>query len=42
MVHVTPQQIRTEPERIVADIRSALRAGQDRPALPIRTLRAEG
>ena len=26
MVHVTPQQIRTEPERIVADIRSALRS----------------
>ena len=40
MVHVTPHQIRTEPERIVADIRSALRAGQARPPLAIRTLPA--
>ena len=42
MVHVTPHQIRTEPERIVADIRSALRAGQARPTLAIRTLPAVG
>ena len=42
MVHVTPHQIRTEPDRIVADIRSALRAGHARPTLAIRTLRASG
>jgi hypothetical protein len=42
MVHVTPHQIRTEAERIVADIRDALEAGHARPALTIRTLRAAG
>ncbi len=42
MVHVTPHQIRTEAERIVADIRDALEAGHARPALAIRTLRAAG
>jgi hypothetical protein len=40
MVHVTPHQVRTESGRVAADIRSALRAGQARPALAIRTLRA--
>lgn len=42
MVHVTPHQIRTEAERIVADIWDALEAGHTRPALAIRTLRAAG
>jgi hypothetical protein len=42
MVHVTPHQIRTDSSRVTADIRSALQAGQARPALAIRTLRAAG
>ena len=42
MVHVTPHQVRAESSRVAADIRSALRAGQARPALAIRTLRAAG
>jgi hypothetical protein len=39
-MHVTPQQIRTEAGRVAADIRAALRSGQKRPALGIRTLTA--
>ncbi len=36
----TPGQIRTEPARVAADIRSALQAGRQRPALAVRTLAA--
>jgi hypothetical protein len=42
LVQVSPHQIRTEAERIVADIRDALEAGRARPPLPIRTLPATG
>ena len=42
VVHVTPHQIRTEAERIAADIRDALEAGRARPPLAIRTLPAAG
>ena len=42
VVHVTPHQLRTEAERIVADIRDALEAGRARPAPAIRMLPAEG
>ena len=42
VVHVTPHQIRTEAERIVADIRDALDSGRARPALAVRTLAAAG
>ena len=42
MVHVTPHRIRTEAERIVADIRDALHSGRARPAVAVRTLPAAG
>ena len=42
MLHVTPHQIRTEAEKIVADIRDALESGRARPPLAIRTLPAAG
>ena len=42
MLHVTPHQIRTEAEKIVADIRGALESGRARPPLAIRTLPAAG
>lgn len=42
VVHVSPHQIRTDAERIVADIWDALEAGHARPALAIRTLGAAG
>jgi very-short-patch-repair endonuclease len=42
MLHVTPRQIRTEAEKIVADIRDALESGRARPPLAIRTLPAAG
>jgi very-short-patch-repair endonuclease len=42
MLHVTPHQIRTEAEKIVADIRDALESGRARPLLAIRTLPAAG
>jgi hypothetical protein len=42
LVQVSPHQIRTEAERIVADIRDALEAGRARPPLAIRTLPAVG
>ena len=38
----TPRQVRTEPTRVTADIRSALQAGQQRPALAVRALPATG
>lgn len=42
VLHFTPGQIRDEPARVVADITAALKAGRDRPALPIRAVRADG
>jgi hypothetical protein len=36
--HFTPHQIRAEPDRVAADIRSALQAGRQRPALALRAL----
>ncbi len=42
LVQVSPQQIKTEAERIVVDIRDALEAGRARPPLGIRTLPATG
>jgi hypothetical protein len=36
----TPGQIRTEPDRVTAEIRSALQVGQRRPALAIRAVPA--
>jgi very-short-patch-repair endonuclease len=42
MLHVTPHQVRTEAEKIVADIRDALESGRARPPLAIRTLPAAG
>jgi very-short-patch-repair endonuclease len=42
MLHVTPHQIRTEAEKIVADIRDALESGRARPPLAMRTLPAAG
>ena len=38
VLHLTPQQIRTEAATVAEEIRSALRAGRARPALPIRAL----
>lgn len=32
----TPHRVRTRPDRVVADIRSALQNGRERPALPVR------
>jgi hypothetical protein len=40
VLHFTPSQVRYAPTRVVADIRSALAAGQDRPALAVRALPA--
>jgi len=37
VLHFTPRQIRTEPERVIATIRSAL-AANSRPRVPIRTV----
>ncbi len=42
LVPCTPHQVRTEPAKVAADIRSALQAGQGRPALNIRALPADG
>jgi len=42
VLHFTPTQVRTEPDRVAAGIRSALRAGWQRPALDIRALPAAG
>jgi hypothetical protein len=38
MVHFTPKQIRTEPRRIVTDLRSAIETGRQRPPLGIRAV----
>jgi len=40
VLHFTPHLIRTDPARVVANIRSALAAGQARPPLAIRALPA--
>jgi hypothetical protein len=37
-LHFTPAQVRDDPERVVADIKSALAAGRARPPLPIRAV----
>jgi very-short-patch-repair endonuclease len=41
VLHFTPNQIRHEPTRVVADIRSALAAGRARPVLAVRALPAQ-
>jgi very-short-patch-repair endonuclease len=40
VLHVTPQQIRTEASRVAADIRAALQSGRARPVPGLRTLAA--
>jgi very-short-patch-repair endonuclease len=40
VVHFSPGQIRTEPARVVADIKAALAAGRARPRLAVRALDA--
>lgn len=40
-LHVPPNRIRTDPAGVVAEIKAALRAGQDRPRLAVRALPAE-
>jgi very-short-patch-repair endonuclease len=40
--HFTPHRIRTDPAQVVTEISSALRAGQQRPALAVRALPATG
>lgn len=42
LVQASPHQIKTEAERIIADIWDALEAGRARPPLAIRTLPAAG
>ncbi len=37
VVHFTPKQVRTEPRRVVAELRSAIETGRQRPPLKIRT-----
>ncbi len=37
VVHFTPRQIRSEGARIVAELRSAIDAGRNRPPLAVRT-----
>jgi hypothetical protein len=37
VLHFTPKQIRQDGIRVVAELRAALAAGRQRPALPIRT-----
>ncbi|MGE5290119.1 MAG: hypothetical protein ACM3ML_23625 [Micromonosporaceae bacterium] len=39
-LHFTPRRIRREPAEVVTAIRSALKAGRDRPPLPIRAVPA--
>jgi very-short-patch-repair endonuclease len=39
LLHFTPQQIRTEPEKVVARVRSTLEAGRRRPPLAITARR---
>ena len=38
VLHFTPKQIKTEPRRIVAELRSAIQEGRRRPPLSIRTM----
>jgi len=38
VLHCTPRQIRSEPKLVADTIKSALQAGRDRPALPIRAV----
>jgi hypothetical protein len=38
VLHFTPQQIRSQRAVVVANLRSALAAGRDRPPLPIRAV----
>lgn len=40
VLHFTPSQIRSQPARVLADLRSALAAGQARPPLAIRAVPA--
>ena len=40
VLHFTPRQIRTEPDRVIAAIADALRSGASRPPLPVVTRRA--
>ncbi|HEY9243176.1 MAG TPA: hypothetical protein VIP48_14415 [Streptosporangiaceae bacterium] len=40
LVPFTPRQVRTDPARVTAEIRSALAAGQRRPRLDVRALPA--
>ena len=42
VLHFTPRQIRDEPGRVIAGIKSALTAGRSRPALAVRALPSEG
>jgi very-short-patch-repair endonuclease len=42
VLHFTPRQIRDEPGRVIAGIKSALAAGRSRPALAVRALPSEG
>src|SRR5262249_9659056 len=37
VAHFTPRQVRTEPRRVIADLRSAIETGSQRPPLKIRT-----
>jgi hypothetical protein len=41
VLHFTPAQIRGDPARVAAEIRSALAAGRARPTLPVHALPAE-
>ncbi len=38
VVHVTPQQLKTQPDRVAADLRAAIEAGLRRPKLEIRAI----
>jgi very-short-patch-repair endonuclease len=38
VLHFTPRQIRTQPDTVIAAIKSALSAASSRPRLPIRTV----
>ncbi|HET9895334.1 MAG TPA: hypothetical protein VFQ44_10410 [Streptosporangiaceae bacterium] len=38
VVHVTPRQLRTQPARVAADLRSAIEVGTSRPRLEIRAI----
>jgi len=42
VLHFTPRQIRDEPGRVIAGIKSALTVGRSRPALAVRALPSEG